>query len=129
VDQTAFLDALVKYSLTTTSCTACAVSHACATAWLAVHADSFKHVAAAFHVSCSEETMGGLWNGIRPVHIYPASRMVSNYSGMIVQVRYTYSADLVLVTGGLKECCSACKLRGQQLQRHDRAGRVVCFEC
>jgi hypothetical protein len=31
--------------------------------------------------------MGGLWNGIRPVHIYPASRMVSNYSGMIVQVR------------------------------------------
>lgn len=32
-----------------------------------------------------EETMGGLWNGIRPVHIYPASRMVSNYSGMIVQ--------------------------------------------
>ncbi|WIA41837.1 hypothetical protein OEZ86_009166 [Tetradesmus obliquus] len=32
-----------------------------------------------------EETMGGLWNGIRPVHIYPASRMVSSYSGMIVQ--------------------------------------------
>lgn len=29
--------------------------------------------------------MNGLWNGIRPVHIYPASRMVSKYSGMMVQ--------------------------------------------
>lgn len=29
--------------------------------------------------------MGGLRTGVRPVHIYPASRMVSDYSGMIVQ--------------------------------------------
>jgi 2-isopropylmalate synthase len=29
--------------------------------------------------------MGGLRTGIRPVHIYPASRMVSDYSGMMVQ--------------------------------------------
>ncbi len=29
--------------------------------------------------------MGGLWTGVRPVHIYPTSRMVSVYSGMMVQ--------------------------------------------
>lgn len=29
--------------------------------------------------------MGGLYTGIRPVHIYPTSKMVSDYSGMIVQ--------------------------------------------
>ncbi len=29
--------------------------------------------------------MGGLRTGIRPVHIYPTSKMVSDYSGMIVQ--------------------------------------------
>jgi len=29
--------------------------------------------------------MNGLWTGIRPVHIYPTSRMVSDYSGMMVQ--------------------------------------------
>jgi hypothetical protein len=34
---------------------------------------------------CSEEKMNGLWTGIRPVHIYPTSRMVSDYSGMMVQ--------------------------------------------
>lgn len=33
----------------------------------------------------SEEKMNGLWMGIRPVHIYPTSRMVSDYSGMMVQ--------------------------------------------
>eukprot|EP00775_Hariotina_reticulata_P011414 gene11414-11561_t len=32
-----------------------------------------------------QDQMGGLWTGIRPVHIYPASQMVTNYSGMIVQ--------------------------------------------
>jgi 2-isopropylmalate synthase len=32
-----------------------------------------------------EKQMGGLRTGIRPVHIYPASRMVSDYSGMMVQ--------------------------------------------
>lgn len=35
--------------------------------------------------ACSGDQMGGLRTGIRPVHIYPASRMVSDYSGMIVQ--------------------------------------------
>jgi hypothetical protein len=34
---------------------------------------------------CSQDQMGGLRTGIRPVHIYPASRMVSDYSGMMVQ--------------------------------------------
>lgn len=29
--------------------------------------------------------MSGLRTGINPVHIYPTSRMVSDYSGMIVQ--------------------------------------------
>lgn len=29
--------------------------------------------------------MGGLYTGVRPVHIYPTSKMVSDYSGMIVQ--------------------------------------------
>ncbi len=29
--------------------------------------------------------MGGLWTGARPVHIAAASKMVSDYSGMIVQ--------------------------------------------
>ena len=29
--------------------------------------------------------MGGLYTGIRPVHIAAASKMVSDYSGMIVQ--------------------------------------------
>ena len=29
--------------------------------------------------------MGGLWTGVRPVHIARASRMVSDYSGMLVQ--------------------------------------------
>jgi 2-isopropylmalate synthase len=29
--------------------------------------------------------MGGLRTGIRPVHIYPTSKMVSDYSGMMVQ--------------------------------------------
>jgi 2-isopropylmalate synthase len=29
--------------------------------------------------------MGGLWTGVRPVHIAAASKMVSDYSGMIVQ--------------------------------------------
>ncbi|WIA37513.1 hypothetical protein OEZ86_014425 [Tetradesmus obliquus] len=32
-----------------------------------------------------QDQMGGLRTGIRPVHIYPASRMVSDYSGMMVQ--------------------------------------------
>ncbi|KAG2429375.1 hypothetical protein HXX76_011140 [Chlamydomonas incerta] len=31
------------------------------------------------------EVMKGLHTGIRPVHIYPTSKMVSDYSGMIVQ--------------------------------------------
>lgn len=35
--------------------------------------------------TCSEHQMGGLWTGIRPVHIAQASKMVSDYSGMIVQ--------------------------------------------
>ncbi len=29
--------------------------------------------------------MGGLYTGIRPVHIYPTSRLVSDCSGMMVQ--------------------------------------------
>jgi 2-isopropylmalate synthase len=29
--------------------------------------------------------MGGLWTGIRPVHLYPTSQMVSKYSGMVIQ--------------------------------------------
>ena len=33
----------------------------------------------------SEEQMGGLWTGIRPVHIATTSKMVSDYSGMLVQ--------------------------------------------
>ncbi len=33
----------------------------------------------------SERQMSGLYTGIRPVHIYPTSKMVSDYSGMIVQ--------------------------------------------
>lgn len=33
----------------------------------------------------SESQMGGLYTGIRPVHIATASKMVSDYSGMIVQ--------------------------------------------
>jgi hypothetical protein len=41
----------------------------------------------------SKDQMGGLYTGIRPVHIYPASRMVSDYSGMMVQVR---AADFIL---------------------------------
>ncbi|GLC41026.1 2-isopropylmalate synthase 1, chloroplastic [Pleodorina starrii] len=32
-----------------------------------------------------KDQMGGLYTGIRPVHIYPTSKMVSDYSGMIVQ--------------------------------------------
>lgn len=32
-----------------------------------------------------QDQMGGLYTGIRPVHIYPTSKMVSDYSGMIVQ--------------------------------------------
>ncbi|PNH09745.1 2-isopropylmalate synthase A [Tetrabaena socialis] len=32
-----------------------------------------------------ESRMGGLYTGIRPVHIYPTSKMVSDYSGMFVQ--------------------------------------------
>lgn len=31
------------------------------------------------------EQMGGLWNGIRPIHIAASSKMVSTYSGMYVQ--------------------------------------------
>lgn len=32
-----------------------------------------------------DKQMGGLKTGIRPVHIYPTSKMVSDYSGMMVQ--------------------------------------------
>jgi 2-isopropylmalate synthase len=32
-----------------------------------------------------KEQMGGLWTGLRPVHIATASKMVSDYSGMMVQ--------------------------------------------
>lgn len=32
-----------------------------------------------------KEQMGGLYTGIRPVHIAPTSKMVSDYSGMMVQ--------------------------------------------
>lgn len=32
-----------------------------------------------------EQQMGGLWTGIRPVHIAPTSKMVSDFSGMMVQ--------------------------------------------
>ena len=34
---------------------------------------------------CSEQQMGGLHTGIRPIHIYNTSKMVSDLSGMIVQ--------------------------------------------
>ena len=34
---------------------------------------------------CREDQMGGLRTGIRPVHISPISKMVSDYSGMMVQ--------------------------------------------
>jgi hypothetical protein len=34
---------------------------------------------------CRLQQMGGLWTGIRPVHIIATSKMVSDYSGMIVQ--------------------------------------------
>ena len=33
----------------------------------------------------SNDVMKGLHTGIRPVHIYPTSKMVSDYSGMVVQ--------------------------------------------
>ncbi len=29
--------------------------------------------------------MSGLWTGVNPVHIYPTSKMVTDYSGMAVQ--------------------------------------------
>lgn len=29
--------------------------------------------------------MSGMWTGINPVYIYPASRMVSSHTGMMVQ--------------------------------------------
>ena len=32
-----------------------------------------------------EDQLGGLWTGIRPVHISPSSKMVMEYSGMLVQ--------------------------------------------
>lgn len=32
-----------------------------------------------------QDQMGGLWTGIRPVHIAPTSKMVSDYSGMLIQ--------------------------------------------
>lgn len=35
--------------------------------------------------SVRREQMGGLWTGIRPVHLYQTSQMVSKYSGMIIQ--------------------------------------------
>ena len=34
---------------------------------------------------CSKDQLGGLWTGIRPVHIAVASTMVSDYTGMMVQ--------------------------------------------
>lgn len=37
------------------------------------------------HKSCRSELMGGLRTGIRPTHITVASKMVSDYSGMVVQ--------------------------------------------
>lgn len=33
----------------------------------------------------SDEVMDGLWTGVRPVHIYNTSQLVSKYSGMIIQ--------------------------------------------
>lgn len=32
-----------------------------------------------------DELMDGLWTGVRPVHLYNSSQMVSKYSGMLVQ--------------------------------------------
>jgi 2-isopropylmalate synthase len=32
-----------------------------------------------------QNQMGGLWTGVRPVHISAASKMVSDYSGMLIQ--------------------------------------------
>ena len=32
-----------------------------------------------------QDQLGGLWTGIRPIHIAPTSKMVSDYSGMLVQ--------------------------------------------
>lgn len=32
-----------------------------------------------------DSEMGGLWTGVNPVHIGPTSKMVSDYSGMVVQ--------------------------------------------
>lgn len=29
--------------------------------------------------------MHGMWTGVNPVYIYPASRMVSNHTGMMIQ--------------------------------------------
>lgn len=44
-------------------------------------------VAAMMLWACRQQQMSGLYTGINPVHIYPTSKMVSDYSGMIVQVR------------------------------------------
>lgn len=38
-----------------------------------------------YMMRCREKQMGGLRTGIRPVHISSTSKMVSDYSGMMVQ--------------------------------------------
>ncbi len=62
--------------------------------------------------------MGGLYTGIRPVHIYPTSKMVSDYSGMIVQPhKAIVGANAFAHESGIHQV-SGCV--------HDVAGMIVC---
>ena len=44
--------------------------------------------------------MGGLWTGIQPVHISVISKMVSDYSGMMVQPHKVRSSRQSLASRG-----------------------------
>ena len=45
------------------------------------------------------QQMGGLRTGLRPVHIVATSKMVSDYSGMMVQPHKVLRAPALAVSG------------------------------
>lgn len=70
--------------------------------------------------------MSGLWTGVNPVHIYPTSTMVCDYSGMVVQPhKAIVGANAFAHESGIHQASSvqACSYM-HALQCHGAAGSI-----
>ena len=80
--------------------------------------------------------MGGLRTGIRPVHISPISKMVSDYSGMMVQPHKAivganaFAHESGIHQDGMLKSRDTYEIMRPEtigLQRQDQAGMHLCW--